>query len=304
MDVTPEIFLAAKDQAKLDTPEAKKLADKMKDIVERYKCFVEEEILQIKQSAPPRSRNNHHHQNSNTHYAPRGASQHSSQPRTKVISTSSHGAVIGLLNKITVSNYEIIKTQIIRYFSFQASLELSTILKLILRKTYTHAVYRKIYEGLIHEFYKSYPIDVMQVVEQFIDDFVKSLSDNLSIFIVDYDPQEKYDDYCVQNKAKDQILSQFQIVVMFYHDFLGAKYNLQVMNVVNDVLFNYPDNVNISSICTDFIKLFLAQYGIPESETVIYENIFDISQNILDHSCLPKRLQFAWEDIMNSMRPM
>jgi hypothetical protein len=304
MDVTPEVFLAAKEQISLDSPEAKKLADKMKDIVERYKCFVEEEILQIKQAAPPRSRN-HHHTSHNNHYPSRCVHHHpahSLAPRTKILATGTHGAVVGLLNKITASNYERIKTKILRYFSFQDSLELVTILKLILKKTFTHVVYRKIYEGLIHEFYKSYPQDVLEVVEQFIVDFVRALSVNLSTFIVDYDPQIKYDEYCVQTKAKDQVIAQFQIVVLFDHVFLNAKYNLQIMDAINDVLFTYSDNFNIAGICTEFIKLLLTQYGIPEKDTIVHENIFHISENLIDRTDLPKRLQFAWEDILGSLR--
>lgn len=295
--VTPDIFLAAKDQITLDSPEAKRLADKMKDIIERYKCFVEEEILQIKQAAPPRSRH-HHNSHGHNYHNLRSLPQQPLPPRPKVLFTGSHSAVIGLLNKITVSNYERIKTKLLRYYSFQDSLELSTILKLILRKTFTHVVYRKIYEGLIHEFYKSYPHDVLQVVEDFINHFVGELPGNLSTFLVDYDPQENYDEYCIQTKAKDQILAQFQIVVLFDHVFLGAKYNLQIMDTINDVLFTYADNFVIAGICTEFIKLFLTQYGIPEKETIVYENIQRISQSITDGTDIPKRLQFAWEDVM------
>lgn len=296
MDVTPDIFLAAKAQIQLDSPDAKRLAEKMKDIVERYKCFVEEEILQIKQAAPPRSRAQHHHNYTRTH-------QHITHntPRPKILCTSSHSAVIGLLNKITVSNYERIKTKLIRYYSFQDSLELSNIIKLILCKTFTHVVYKKIYEALIHEFFKTYPSEVTNVVNAFITEFVSGLSKNLQEFMVDYDPQQQYDEYCIQNKAKDQLLAQFQVVVMFDHVFLKAKYNLEIMDAINVALFNIPNNTYIFSICTDFIKLFLAQYGIPQKDTVIYDNIIHVNESIYQHSPIPKRLQFAWEEILRML---
>jgi hypothetical protein len=106
----------------------------------------------------------------------------------------------------------------------------------------------------------------------------------------------------VQTKAKDQVIAQFQIVVLFDHVFLNAKYNLQIMDAINDVLFTYSDNFNIAGICTEFIKLLLTQYGIPEKDTIVHENIFHISENLIDRTDLPKRLQFAWEDILSSLR--
>jgi hypothetical protein len=73
------------------------------------------------------------------------------------------------------------------------------------------------------------------------------------------------------------------------------------MDAVNAALLENPENRFIFSICTDFIKIFLLQYGIPEKHTVIYDKILHIHENVCTDAELPKRLQFAWEEILRML---
>lgn len=245
------------------------------------------------------SNNNHHRRNNNhqhqhqSKYAQHGGQSARPQHLTKFTSGGGDKHLNGLLNKVTLQNYAVVRAKLGR-MSMMHSAE--SIVSAILKKCLAFGSYAFLYHRLVDEFYQAQPEAVRDTILAFLDDVVDGLP--LEISQLRYEPSSTtaYDDYCAYVKLKEALFSRIKTACM-----LDARYNQDQKTFdIRDVCFCALESDSLSNNDLSYIHLLTSILQIIHARDTVHHarltSVFDKLQ--LQFLQLPMNTIFAWQRLL------
>jgi len=297
IEVTYDDFWNAQNNIDLENIDPKVKA-KFHLLLTSYDCFTKD----IQFYAPPSSHHEYkgkRHSNYNKHNSRRYISQGHSVYHNSTIQKHPLKDIQALLNKITVSSYEVIAQKLVRICAQKD--DVSDVVELVIQKCYKHGTYANLYHKLLCDMYNRYAYQVNQATSAFVKTFAADLAAELKLLEFEPNPIECYDDYCAYIKQKTVLMKKLECVLTINKSYGDVRLNDTIVDVVFSVL-NHAIGMK-DPILLNFIDLISQIISILKHEKVIdghkLTSLNYIYSSIRDtFISLPKKLQFSWENIL------
>ncbi len=248
---------------------------------------------------------NNHHTNSNQHrrnqynqhHQPKASGGHAgSRPAhlTKFTSGCGDKHLNGLLNKVTLQNYAVVRAKLSRMSMIHSPEE---IVSTILKKCLSFGSYAFLYHRLVDEFYHAQPDAVHATILSFLDNVVDGLPVDISRLRCE-PSTTAYDDYCAYVKSKDALFSKMKTVCM-----LDAQYNHdRKIREIREVCFCAFDRNDLTNADFSYIHLLTSLLQLVDVRDALhYAKLAHVFEKLqVQFPQLPMNTVFAWQRLLAS----
>jgi hypothetical protein len=271
-----------------------KTRSKLVALLETYDCFTKDIIFY----APPSSKHEHRQYGCKKSYMHKRSHYNAyDKPKNPVKEMQ------GLLNKITASSYHTLLQKIIRCCAYKSCSK--DIIEIILNKSFMHGSYSNLYYDILHALYERYEDQVQTVTNNFIVEFISGLTNELEQLKFQPNPNKNYEGYCSFIKRKTRLVAKFETVLIITKEYGVAEWITQMCDIIFAQIIQTLESLNEKPDLVDYFDILSSMILVMKSEKVIDENhkndIINIQSNISNHiSCVPKKIQFCWENIAKS----
>lgn len=263
-----------------------RIVAKVKLIIDAYACF--KEVIPV--SANIIKFVNHSHAYSGKTFNNKAKFQYQARPPRLVFNGKCDKDAMGLLNKMSPSNKDVIIQKLLR-LCFQKE-NIDGIVNQVIDKCFRYKTYMGLFIQLLEEIRQRYPTDLQDAVVAFLNNFVDEFDTDLGAFRSEPSVDD-YHEYCVFVKGKELFLSKLHLFLI-----LASSYNPPFIQVLFGKFSQFIEREELTTLLCHMIveAVFVIQ-----RQNIATFNVQDILSPMMQKFELDKMMKktaFKLQDIL------